>query len=130
MAITKNTARQCLEVAFVDFALADLVNGSDVEAIDLPPNAVITAGSVVTTQAFNSGTTDVIDVGDATTQNRYLNDASIAATGVDVLVPTGHVHTGGAITVRWTGAGTAATTGRARLQLEYYVVGRAETTFG
>lgn len=130
MAITANAGRQCLEVAYVDFSLADLVSGTDINAIELPPNAVIVAGAVYTSVAFNSGSGDVIDVGDSVSQNRYLNDASIAAIGVDALVPTGYVHTGGWVTVRWTGTGTAATAGTARLVVQYYVVGRAETTFG
>ncbi|MFH0934666.1 MAG: hypothetical protein V1879_05620, partial [Pseudomonadota bacterium] len=73
-AITKNFNRQELLVAYVDINLADVVSAADGVAIDLPPNAVITGGESVTTEAWDSTTSDVLDVGDAVTQNRYLND--------------------------------------------------------
>lgn len=130
MTITANTGRQSLQTAYVDFTLADLTSGTDTNAIELPYGAVIVSGAVYTSVAFNSGSGDVIDVGDSASQNRYLNDASIAAVGADALVPTGYVHQGGWVTLRWTGTGTAATTGTARLVLNYFVEDRAETTFG
>ena len=131
MPITKNTARQCPAFAWVDINLADLASGVDVEAIDLPPNAVITSGQTVTTEAWNSTTSDVLDVGDSGSQNRYLNDGNIRALGARVaLVPTGYVHTGGALTVRWVSGGGTPTTGKVRLEVEYFVKGRAESTFG
>jgi hypothetical protein len=127
MAITKNAGRQELIVATVDIGFADLVSGSDIPAIDLPRNAVVTGGDVVVTTAFNSATSDVFDVGDASSQNRYLNDASIAATGRTALVPTGFVTTATQpnLTVRWVGAGAAPTAGAVRLTVQYYVKGRA-----
>ena len=131
MPITKNTARQCPSFAWVDINLADLASGVDVEAIDLPPNAVITSGQTVTTEAWNSTTSDVLDVGDSGSQNRYLNDGNIRALGARVaLVPTGYVYTGGALTVRWVSGGGTPTTGKVRLEVEYFVKGRAESTFG
>ena len=94
MPITKQSGRQELIVAHVNINLADVVNNVAQAAIDLPPNAVLVDGSLVTTEAWNSTTSDVMDVGDATTQNRYLNDGNIRALGAHVaLVPTGFVHT-------------------------------------
>jgi hypothetical protein len=131
MAITKNVSRQELLVAYVDINLADVVSAADGAAIDLPPNAVIVSGNIVTTEAWNSTSTDVFDVGDAVSQNRYLNDGNIRSLAADVpLVPTGYEHPGGALTVRWTSGGGSPSTGKARLTVMYYIAGRAETTYG
>lgn len=131
MPITKNTGRQCVQFAYVDIKLADLVSAADVVAIELPPNAVILSGQLVTTEAWNSTTSDVLDVGDSGSQNRYLNDGNIRALGARVaLVPTGFVTVGNPLTVRWVSGGGVPTTGKVRLEVEYYQLGRAETTYG
>jgi len=131
MPITKNTGRQCVQFAYVDIKLADLVSAADVAAIELPPNAVILSGQLVTTEAWNSTTSDVLDVGDSGSQNRYLNDGNIRALGARVaLVPTGFVTVGNPLTVRWVSGGGVPTTGKVRLEVEYYQLGRAETTYG
>lgn len=133
MAITKNAGRQELVTAYVDINLAYVTTGVDVSALDLPVNAVIVSGSLTTTEAWNSTTSDVMDVGDATTQNRYLNDGNIRALGAHVaLVPTGFVHTSTqpALTVRWVSGGGTPTTGKVRLAVTYYVIGRAAFSQG
>lgn len=134
MAVTKNTARQELVCAHVDIDFAALagLSGADAQAIDLPVNAVVVSGQVVTLTAFNSATSDVLDVGDAGSQNRYLNDTNIHATGIGALVPTGYQHTASdnKLTVRWVGVGAVPTAGKVRLQVQYYVVGRAAFSQG
>lgn len=132
MAITKNAARQELVVAHVDISYADLVSGTAANAIDLPTNAVVVGGDVVVTTAFNSGTSDVITVGDVTTANRYLGSTSIASAARTALVPTGFVSTTTQPSVRvtWTAVGTAATAGALRLTVTYYVKGRAAFSQG
>lgn len=133
MPITKNSGRQELVAAYVDINLADVTTGVDVAAMDLPVGAVIVSGALVTTEAWNSTTSDVMDVGDATTQNRYLNDGNIRALGARVpLVPTGFVHTATqpALTVRWVSGGGTPTTGKVRLEVQYFVKGRAAFSQG
>lgn len=131
MAIVKNFNRMKPIVAEVEINLADVTTGVDLVAIDLPPGAVIRSGEVVTTEAWDSTTTDVLDVGDGVSQNRYLNDGNIRALGAVVpLVPTGHVHPGGALTVRWVSGGGVPTTGKARLVVEYYIRGTSAATHG
>lgn len=127
MTIKKNSARQELIAAYVDINLADLATGVDVPAIELPANAVVTGGDVVVSQVFNSTTSDVLDVGDVTTENRYLNDGTLQALGRIALVPTGYVTTPTErnITVRWVSGGGVPTTGAVRLSVQYYVKGRA-----
>lgn len=131
MAISKNPARQCPVVAFVDIALADLTSGAAFDAIALPPGAVVTYGALVTTEAFNSGTSDVAVIGDVTTANRYMASTSIVTNGTrTALVPTGFVSTATQpnISITWTAVGTAATTGKLRLEVQYFVKGRSEFT--
>ena len=131
MAITLNSARQCVNFAYVDINLADVTSGVDVKAMELPPNSIILSGQLVTTEAWNSTTSDVMDVGDAGSQNRYLNDGNIRALAARVaLVPTGYVTTGLPLTVRWVSGGGTPTTGKVRLEVEYIQKGRAEATYG
>ena len=130
MPITKDASTQCVQSKSVLINLADVTSGVDVAAMDLPPNAVILSGYFVTTEAWNSTTSDVIDLGDAGSQNRYLNDGNIRAFGAVVpLVPTGAAHTGGALTVRWVSGGGTPTTGKVRLFVSYVVLGRADGTY-
>lgn len=133
MPITKNSARQELVVAHVDINLADIATNVAQAALDLPVGAVITGGALVTTEAWNSTSTDVMDVGDATTATRYLTDGNIRTLGARVpLVPTGFIHTATqpALTVTWTSGGGTPTTGKVRLEVEYYVRGRAAFSQG
>lgn len=128
MTITKNSGRQEAIVAYVDINLADVTTGVDVAALDLPPNAVVLSGSLCTTEAWNSTSTDVMDVGDDVSENRYLNDGNIRALAALVaLVPTGYITlpTSRTLTVRWVSGGGTPTTGKVRLTVEYIVLGRA-----
>lgn len=130
MAITKNITRQCVNFAYVDINLADLTSGVDVAAIDLPPGSIVLSGQTITTEAWNSTISDVLDVGDAGSQNRYLNDGNIRDLAARVpLVPTGYVTTGLPLTVRWTSGGGTPTTGKVRLEVLYVQQGRAESTY-
>lgn len=130
MAITKDSSVQTVEVKSVTINLADVTTGVDYNAIDLPPNSVITSGSLYTTEAWNSTSTDVMDVGDGASQNRYLNDGNIRSLAALVaLVPTGFVHTGGPITVRWVSGGGTPNTGKVRLIVEYVTLGKATSTY-
>ena len=130
MPITKNVNRQAPKVAIVDINLADVTSGVDVAAVSLPPNSIVIGGSLTTTEAWNSTTSDVFDVGDAGSQNRYLNDGNIRALAAHVaLVPTGYLHTGGDLTVRWVSGGGSPTTGKLRLVVQYVQVGRGDSTF-
>lgn len=131
MTIKKDFNRQSRLVAMVEFGIADVVAGADEVAMDLPPNAIVVGGDVTTITAWDSTSTDVIDVGDAASQNRYLNDGNFRAAGARVaLVPNGYVHPGGPITVRWASGGGSPTTGKSRLTVEYVIKGRSESTHG
>jgi len=128
MAITKNRGRQGVIFAYVDVSFADIVSGTAAVAIDLPVGAsLVNGGDIVVTTAFNSGTSDVIVIGDALSANRYFASASIAAAGRTALLTTGYValSTSNQIKVTWTAVGTAATAGAFRLRVAYIVDKRA-----
>ena len=126
------SARQCPTVAYIDIVLANMTTGVDVNIIEVPQGAVIIEGNIVTTEAWNSTSTDVLDVGDAGSQNRYLNDGNIRALAALVaLVPTGYAYTAPTkLTARWVSGGGSPTTGKARIRVMYYVQGRAEFAQG
>jgi len=130
--LTKNPSRQGPLIAHVDINMADLVSGvASAVAMDIPPNAVIIQGSLITTEAWDSTTSDVLSVGDDTSANRYLADGDIRALGAVVpLVPTGFISTGEGLKVTWTSGGGTPTTGQVRLMVMYYILGRAESTLG
>jgi hypothetical protein len=134
MTIQKTAGRQEVQIASIVITAAMLVgnSGVDLEALDMPPGAIVLGGDVTVTEAFDSGTSDVLDVGDASSENRYVNDVNIAATGRTALVPTGFTITDGepAISVRWTGVGAAPTAGSARLTVQYFVPKRIVSNYG
>lgn len=130
MPIKKNESRSDVKFATVTFGVTDVAAGADEQAILMPAGSTIIGGEVVTEQAWNSTSTDVIDVGDAGSQNRYLNDGNFRAAGSRVaIVPTGHVYTVPTwVTLRWASGGGSPNTGRSRLQLQYVILDRATST--
>ena len=132
MAITKKPGRQEKVVALVDYALADLVNGTAVAAINLPANARVLEVINKVNTAFNSGTTDalVIQNNESTpkafvTVSAALNSLTAGLTSRAANTNLGYKNTvPSTIDVKWTGAGTAATTGSGTLIVEYVVDGR------
>jgi hypothetical protein len=133
MALIKNSGRQELIAAYQDISVADLVTNVALNVMQLPVGAVVVSGDLVTTEAWNSSTSDVMDVGDAGLATRYMTDGNIHALGSRVPInPTGFVVTSAQpyLTVTWTSGGGTPTTGKVRLAVQYYVVGRAEFAQG
>ena len=124
--------RQQVISAVVTILLANLTDGVDVPVMELPAGAEVIGGAVVTETAFNSTSTDTIDIGDTGSQNRYLNDGNFRAAGARVaLVPTGYVNTAPTkLTARWVSGGGSPTTGKCRLRVDYIVIGREQFTQG
>lgn len=98
-------------------------SGVAVSAIKLPYGAMVIGGSVITDVAFDAATA-TLAVGDATTANRYIGNANLAATGRTALVPTGYVSDGADLRVTPTFA-DPVTVGKVRVQVEYVIAGRA-----
>lgn len=133
MAITKNYNRQCLAVAHLTIALADIVDGGAVQpAIELPAGAVVTGGSVIVTEVFNAATTATLDLGDSVDPNRYTpTPLDLKTLGAKELLPDGFVMLNkGDILATYASTGTAATTGELLLVVEYLDVQKAEWTQG
>ena len=131
MTIAKNDGRQSPLVARVDFGFADFVSGTLEAAIELPAGAMVLSGNVSITEAFDSGTSDSLTVGDALDEDRYLGATSVQALGLTALVPTGLQVTGiDDVTMTLTSVGAVATAGIGVLTVEYIVPGRAQTTQG
>lgn len=127
MAITKNSARQYPLMAFVDVTYDMLTSGSAVAAMDIPAGATVVGGYFVVDTVWNSGTSDVLDIGDGDNDDRYTSSqidlTSLGATALDV---TMHEYTVlDTIDLTWTGAGSAPDQGAARLVVEYILDARA-----
>lgn len=123
MAITKDSGRQDVLAAVVDFTYADLVDATAVEAINMPAGAIVVGGRLVITTAFNSGTSDTIAVGDGT--NAYLAATSVAATGSTELAGGLPYSASDTVDLTWDGTGAVPTAGAGKLIVEYVVSGRA-----
>lgn len=127
-AIVKKYGRQTARHAYIDILLANLATGVDYPVIELPAGAIVVGGAISCTEVFNSTTSDVLDVGDLVSENRYKNDANLQALGYTVLVPTGYVVPATAnVTIRWVSGGGVPTTGKFTLMVSYIVRGFADT---
>lgn len=111
------------EVAFTFAQLAD--TGVAVPVIKLPPGAMVVGGAVIVDQAFNTATSATLAVGDSTTAGRYKSGVDLKAAALTALVPTGYVSDGADLLITPTLSGAAATQGRARVQVQYVIQGRA-----
>jgi hypothetical protein len=96
-------------------------SGAAVDALKLPPGAMVQHVVVVTTTAFNSLTSDVMSAGDAGDGTFYLNGADVHAAGTDRSGTGKDYPTGGVITLTWTGVATVPTQGAGSLFVEYYI---------
>lgn len=130
MAIKKNFSRQFEERAYVELSVKDMSAGVAEAAIELPPNAVVSGGDIVVAEAFNSTTSDKLSVGDAGLATRYANAVDLRSLTRSALTITGKTAGGGPVMVTWASGGGTPTTGKVRLSLTYYVIGRGQTVYG
>jgi len=133
MTISVPDTRQYPLVAYVAFAVGDLVSAAASKLFELPLGAIITAGQYNLDAAFDSGTSDVVIIGDVTTADRYFTDANAkdAVAAGSQWVATGYaaVAADTPVNITWTGAGTAATVGSGRIIAEYIVPTRAQENY-
>ena len=126
MALTKTSGRQPVLSATIPFTFEDFTSGVAVEAIDLPGGAYIVGGEVVITTAFNTSSSDALEVGDSSAVNALKSSFSVQSTGITALVPyQGSIATKDAVTLELTSVGTAATAGAGFLRVSYVIDGRA-----
>ena len=126
-AVKRKSGRQSVRWAYLDVVLANAATGTDVEMIELPQGAIVVDGFVSVTEVYNSTSSDVLDIGDSGSENRYKNDVNLQALGLTALVPTGYVYTAPTrITARWVSGGGTPTTGAYTLAVAYIVKGLAD----
>jgi len=126
MALTAELTGQTVLVAMKRFTFDDLTSGETTALFTLPPGTVRLRGSLVIETAFNSGTSDTIDIGDAGAQDALLSNNDGSAGGAALTGFADEVQsTSEAITINWTGAGDAPTTGAGYVVVEYVIDGRS-----
>lgn len=104
--------------------LADLTSATAVTIGTIPAGAIIKDAYAVVTTAFDSGTSDLLDMGTSGDPNGFMTAVSVAAAGkkaADELATSDDLVTSAETTVSatWTGAGTAATAGAMELVVEF-----------
>lgn len=133
MAIKKNSGRQELIVAHLTIGFADITTyGTAEPAFDLPGNAVLAGGDVTVLTSWNSATTATLKLGDAADDDRYTAAAiDLKTAGRTALTITGYKHpVAEALKALVAQTGAAATAGKARISIQYFVEGRAAFSQG
>ena len=99
-----------------------LFSDANQDVVDIPAGAVITRVWAEILTAFNGGTTNVLTVGVTGTQEKYLAAADIAEGTPGASAAKGpYAAEAAAVTVKafYSQTGTAATTGKARIFVEF-----------
>jgi hypothetical protein len=133
LAASRAVTAQAPLVQVVTLTQPELPSGKQVSAIYLPPGAMVTGGGLIVTTAFNSATTDVLDVGYTSNPDAYVNGGADngSTVGIKAIVPNGVVHTSGTwIVVENNPTGTEGTAGVAKLVVEYVVLDRVSEVVG
>lgn len=126
-----DSGRQERAEGYVDVSFNQVVSGTPLKAFWIPAGATDITGSVSPITAFNSVTSDVLDVGTVGSGNAYKNDGNIAATTAFALTGLPVVSTQGFwMYLTWVGVGTAPTAGKFRLFVSYIQEGKAEFNHG
>ena len=114
----------------VDGVLKDFktVGSTVVDAINLPPGAIVTGGEVVTEDAVTGATAYNVSVGDAVSATRYLSATDRLSVGRTALVPTGYVSNGGNLRITVAPTVADATAGKVTVRVEYIVRHRVNET--
>ena len=130
MPITVQDGRQYPLVVVVPFSFADFdASGVAEVAVNLPGVAQGIKGNLAVTTAFDSGTSDALDVGDGTTDDAYVaaQDGQAEA-NADFDIEDGVLGADGVVTLMWTGVGAVPTVGAGVLTVTYTQQDRANET--
>jgi hypothetical protein len=138
MALIKKTrAAQVPLVAVFEFNFNDTMlntsgTATDFEAsdakdvLDLPPGAIVVGGALIVDTAYNTTGAATVSVGDSGSATRYLGATSLKSAARTALVPTGYKNVSGLSTrLTFSLADTAGTQGKARVEIQYIIDGRA-----
>ena len=136
----KRAGRQTVLCAEVLIGFADLLSPTDLNGvatpvIDMPEGAIVTDLQIIVETVFNSGTSDVIDIGDNDVADRYLDGSDIQTAAVrfhediDAAAETVKQYVAGdTINMTWVAVGADPTTGSVRLLVNYIIADRANET--
>lgn len=97
-------------------------DAAPVDVVDIPSGAVVLRAWAEVLAVFNAGTTNVLELGYAGTPAAYLAAADVNEAAVGASAAKGPFAAEAAartIQARYTQTGTAATTGRARVFVEF-----------
>ncbi len=136
MAIRKVSGRQeVISTSPLTLSFDTLANddGTVEAVVVVPQNAIVVGGSLTVDTAFDSTTSDVLDIGDGVDPDRYTaTPIDLTSTGRTALDLTDYKYTAqDTIDVGWTAGSTGtATAGSARLIVQYIIDGRAAFSHG
>lgn len=94
------------------------------DVINLPINAIVVGGEVVTETAVGGATAYNVSVGDSASATRYLGATDRVAAGRTELVPTGYVGAGEQLRLTVAPTVAAATSGKVTVRVSYVVRNR------
>ena len=98
------------------------------DVINLPQNAVVIGGDIVTETAFTGSTAYNVKVGDSANDARYLGTTDKTTAARTALVPTGYVGLGENIRLTVTPTIATATAGKITLRVLYTIRDKANET--
>jgi hypothetical protein len=129
MANLKNFGRQYVLGGEQTISFDDLINGSISTTMKaaLPPGAILMSGGLIIETAWNSATSAVVDIGDATTNTKFATGLNLKSAAGTFLPLTGigiKQTAGDDITFKLTEVGATATAGTARFVYTYLVQNR------
>ena len=104
------------------------VGSTVVDAINLPPRAIVVGGEVVTETAVTGSTAYNVSVGDSGSAKRYLGATNRLAAGRTPLVPTGYVGDGENLRVTVSPTVADATAGKVTVRVQYIMRDRWSET--
>lgn len=132
MTITAAQQVQYPVVASVSFTFADLLTTVVEDLCQIPAGATVVGGEIIVDTAWDSGTSDTFDIGDADDDDRYTSTIiNLQSAGRTALTLTGYQYTEtDTIIGTPTITGTAATAGAARINIMYVVEDRGHEVQG
>lgn len=104
------------------------VGSTVVDAINLPPRAIVVGGEVVTETAVTGSTAYNVSVGDSGSATRYLGVTNRLTAGRTPLVPTGYVGDGENLRVTVSPTVADATAGKVTVRVQYIMRDRWSET--
>ena len=104
------------------------VGSTVVDAINLPPRAIVVGGEVVTETAVTGSTAYNVSVGDSGSATRYLGATNRLTAGRTPLVPTGYVGTGENLRLTVAPTVADATAGKVTVRVQYIMRDRWSET--